>query len=598
MKPPNPLSEALDPQARLQRLAAEKSSLQLVVQMMERLVSTQGVENMVQNLLGAILDVVGGTNIIAYYLSQGVVRQVDVFGSRTEHREIPDPVSARVFVSGTPEILQGGFEETKMQTPEFGKSWTWVFPLKVEGEALGVIRMENLHLEADGLYPHLPAFFQHASLLLKNELLRALSQKKAEQAQRAAEEAAAARSNFLTVASHELRTPLNGILGAAQLMLLSSKNEEEKHLSQTVQTSCQALLTVIQEILDFSHLSGKGLNRPVREIHLRELCQTEADLFEALLEQKRLQLSVEIDPSLPPILWGDGLRLGKILSNLLSNAVKFTDKGSVTLAAQGKLREEGVWWVSLAVTDTGIGIAPKDQELLFTSFTQIGVTTSRRYSGLGLGLSIVKALVETMEGQIRVESEPGLGTKFVVSLPLSTKGPEQVDQELPAQAEPRVALSQVPTVAKEPSIRPKSETRQKQARKGTPAVRKILGVEDDELNQMVIGRMLEMNACQADFAGNGLQALELLQNAAYDLVLMDCVMPVMDGFEATRRNRALQSEGNLPKGLSVVAVTALAHQTDKDRCFQSGMDGYLPKPIQFDALKLALSQFLPAPASP
>ena len=590
---PPPTPEALAPQARLQRLAAEKSSLQLVVQMMERLVSTQGVENMVQNLLGAILDVVGGTNIIAYYLSQGTVRQVDVFGSRSEHQSIPDPVAARVFGTGVPEILQGGFEETKMHTPEFGKSWTWVFPLKVETEVLGVIRMENLHLEAEGLYAHLPAFFQHASLLLKNELLRALAQSKAEQAQLAAEATAAAKSNFLTVASHELRTPLNGILGAAQLMLLSSQNPEERNLAQTVQTSCQALLQVIQEIIDFSHLSAKGLNRPVREIRLEEQFRTEADLFRATLEQKRLQLSVEIDPALPQVLWGDGLRLGKILSNLLSNAVKFTDQGSITLLAHGEARKNGVWWVSLKVKDTGIGISPKDQEQLFTSFTQIGESTSRRYGGLGLGLSIVKSLVEGLEGKIAVESVPGQGTTFTVSIPLSAQKPEEAVLSPAANSQKTPTLPSPPTPSKAPSP-VRIANHKKIGLKPDQPVHRILVVEDDELNQMVIGRMLEMNACQADFAGNGLQALELLKNAAYDLVLMDCVMPLMDGFEATKRIRALQAEGAIPQGLNVVAVTALAHQSDKDRCFQSGMDGYLPKPIQYDALKLALHQFLPA----
>lgn len=387
------------------------------------------------------------------------------------------------------------------------------------------------------------------------------SMEESEQARATAVTALQAKSEFLARMSHEIRTPMNGVLGMTSIMLESNDvDDEQRHALETIYQSGRSLLAIIDDILDLAKIEA-GKLRVVEEVaDVRQLVGDCLTLLRPLATQADLALKAEIDQALAPAYLVDAGRVRQVLTNLVGNAVKFTPAGSVAVAVYpvpAGLR--------FAVADTGIGIQPENLHRVFDSFAQEDSRRSRRFGGTGLGLTISKQLVEMMGGTIGAESEPDRGSTFWFDLPL-------------VPALPAVRSSQAVAA---PSVR------------STPLARlglSVLVVEDNPVNRWVAEQMLRKMACEVTLATQGEEALEAVRRETFDLILMDCEMPVMDGYEAVRRIRAWETELGAP-AMPIVALTANVLREDRQRCLDAGMDDVLTKPVTLDGLSATLSSY-------
>jgi signal transduction histidine kinase/CheY-like chemotaxis protein len=399
---------------------------------------------------------------------------------------------------------------------------------------------------------------------LENQFRNEAMVESLEAARKAAEAANRAKNAFLANMSHEIRTPMNGVLGALQLLKGSRMDRAQDDLVATACSSAESLLHLLDDILDVSKIEAGRLSLQRRPFHLPELVrgQEQALAPQAAARGLTFDVKMEADPELGAALDGDPARIRQVLSNLLSNAIKFTERGGITLSVSVAARTDDGLRVRFQVSDTGIGIAAVDQPRLFQRFFQADPSLTRKYGGTGLGLAIVRQLVELMGGSLGLESEPGQGSRVWCEIPFP--------------------FAASPDAAEAPLDGP-----------GHALAGEVLLAEDNLVNQKVAMSMLKQLGLRVTVASNGQEALALLGQRRFAAVLMDCQMPLLDGYATTAAWRHQEARERLPR-TPVIAMTAHAMMGDREKCLAAGMDDYLSKPVRQAALAAVLRAWLPA----
>jgi signal transduction histidine kinase/CheY-like chemotaxis protein len=437
-------------------------------------------------------------------------------------------------------------------------------------ERLGIaasMYLIGLYLAATGLVTARLRDRLRQALHAARSLVDALNQKAAaleaqaaelEAARRQADQANLAKSQFLAVTSHEIRTPMNGILGTAELLMETELTPTQKRYVQTAHRSASALLALINDVLDLSRIENGKLRLNPSDIDLREVVTEAVELVAVTARERPIGLRCNVSPRLPQRVNADALRLRQLLVNLLHNATKFTEHGSVCLDLDVLEQDGAALKVRVAVTDTGIGIAADQLGTIFEAFEQVDASSTRRHGGSGLGLAIVKDLAALMGGSVGVESKLGVGSRFWADLVFG-----------------RAAAAPQPPGAAGDS----DET--------MPCV---LVVEDDTVNQMIVEDMLKVLGCEVQVVASGVEAVQAAAQESLDLIFMDCHMPLMDGYEATRRIRSGENAQGRRRR-PIVALTADTLQADRERCLDAGMDDFLSKPVSRAQLAATISRW-------
>lgn len=435
---------------------------------------------------------------------------------------------------------------------------------KSESEAVGIcndkstkfLKMTLVLNRADGTFSGHYCFIADISVQKREnqELINA---------RKAALEASVAKTEFLANMSHEIRTPMNGVIGMTGLLAATPLTQQQKEYLSTIKVSADALLTLINDILDLSKIESRKMTFENIDFEIEDVVNDSRKILEHAATNKGISLTVDVAPGVPRVLKGDPGKLKQVLVNLMGNAVKFTSEGGVSTFITMLSEDTGSVELRVEVHDTGIGISPDQQARLFQAFTQADSSTSRQYGGTGLGLAICKRMVNMMHGEIGVQSEAGKGSTFWFNVRIERGNAENIKKtdkkEFKLGAFNNLGLS-------------------------------ILIVEDNVVNQRVAIEMVSNLGLKAEAVGTGLEALEAYKNKQYDLILMDCHLPGMDGYETTQEIRKLESVSG--RHIPIVALTADVTSGDRKMAFEAGMDDYATKPIEFNVLATTLEKWL------
>ena len=397
------------------------------------------------------------------------------------------------------------------------------------------------------------------------------------------------KSTFLANMSHEIRTPMNAIIGMVTIGKSVSDIERKDYCLSKIGDASNHLLGIINDILDMSKIEANKFELSSVEFNFEKMLQRVVTVINYRIEEKNQKFSVYIDKNIPKTLIGDDQRLAQVLTNLLGNATKFTpEKGSIILNSRFVKEEDGVCTLQINVSDTGIGISPEQQAKLFQSFEQAESNTTRKYGGTGLGLAISKSIVEMMGGEIWIKSEIGEGSTFIFT----------------------VKMKRAAEITDESANKAKQEAEKVQVNAGVFAGRRLLLVEDVDINREIVQSLLEPTQLQIDCAENGAEAVRIFTENPnkYDIIFMDVQMPEMDGYEATRRIRSFEKEHNtsasftegetrsdnrnLRKQIPIIAMTANVFNEDIERCAKAGMNSHLGKPIDIKEVMAKLNEYL------
>ncbi len=407
--------------------------------------------------------------------------------------------------------------------------------------------------------------------LLESEIdVRKRAENEAGRAELEAKSANKAKSEFLAIMSHEIRTPMNSVIGFAQLLSASKLTSEQALWASYIKSSSGGLLSLMDDVLDFSKIEAGKMELENIPFSLREIIEDVTGSFSIQASEKSIIVDAKIGRDIPEYVLGDPTRLKQIIINLVNNGLKFTDKGSVLTHLEW-LGDQNNGTARISIVDTGIGIAPDKVDNLFKQFTQADLSTTRRYGGSGLGLSICQRLTGLMNGKIRATSPASQGTTMTVEIPFS--------------------------VSKKVINTPNQEVTPIDASQSNEPLAKILLVDDNDLNQILGSTILEQMGYDVTLANDGTEAIKLAKQTYYPIIFMDCRMPIMDGFDATLEIRKLEAADLLPRGahkkrIAIIALTANVSSEDKEKCYRSGMDDYICKPYEALDFKKVLNTYL------
>ncbi len=462
------------------------------------------------------------------------------------------------------------FVEKIFQKPPNAEVNTEGLPLNNLGDYIELFK-EKKALESTINQLNTRVYSQQKSIVTLKERISRLVQREKSliKEKKAAESSAKNKSEFLAHMSHEIRTPMNGVIGTISILKETGLTSSQYKFLEIIETCANSLLSVIDDILDYSKIEAGELKIESVDFNLKDITSQVRDILSYKAQEKGIDLTMHIVHGVPVWLKGDPLRIRQILLNLTNNAIKFTESGSVGIEISVESETEDLVNLVFKVKDTGIGIGQEQQKLLFQSYSQINADTTRKYGGSGLGLCISKQLVDLMDGTIRAESKEGEGSTFWFSLPLTKqKGTKKS----------RTDLFRIETHRQLPHGFRKKDL-------------SILLVEDDAINQKITKILLEKEGFQVIVAENGIKAIEALEKQTFDLVLMDVEMPEMNGYEATRHIRSHESD-RIDSQIPIIAMTAHAMSGDREKCLNSGMNDYIPKPINTNLLNDLIDQHM------